>query len=257
MRYSVCVDMVFGRDMEAFLAGMDAVKAAGYPAVEFWAWWDKDLAAVEDRAEALGLKVAAFCTPFISLGVPELRGKYLDGLGQTLEAAKRLGCPTLITQSGYLEPGMEPGAFRDSLVRGLSEAAQLLQGTGRTLVVEPLSFPGCALRRSRDAFAVLEEVGRPEVKLLYDVYHQQVAEGNIIKTIVEHFRDIGHFHVAGVPGRNEITWGEIDYGEVLGTIGELGYGGFVGLEYRPMMEPAESLAEVRKILWGTERSVES
>jgi hydroxypyruvate isomerase len=249
MRLSVCIDAVFhGKD---FLEGMKTVKEAGYQAYEFWLWWDKDIKAVYKAQKALGLEAAAFCTRFISLLDPGLRKDYIQGLNETLEVAKYLDCKTIISQVGYEIEGVSREAQHKSIVNGLKEAAPLLERAGAMLVVEPLNVlvnhMGYFLSSSREAFDIIDEVGSPHVKVLYDIYHQQITEGNLISTITANIPKIGHFHAAGNPGRHEITTGEINYPEVFSAIQNTGYKGFIGLEYHPLNDPAEGLKQVLDI----------
>lgn len=118
------------------------------------------------------------------------------------------------------------------------------------MVIEPLNLlvdhPGYHLSTSEDSFDVIERVGNPYVKILFDIYHQQITEGNLIQNITENIRQIGHFHAAGNPGRNEITKGEINYRYVFQSIKELGYTGYIGLEYMVPGDPDDGLQEARK-----------
>ena len=100
------------------------------------------------------------------------------------------------------------------------------------------------MHKSDKGFEIVEQVGSPAVKLLYDIYHQQITEGNLIATITSHIELIGHFHAADVPGRHELGTGEINYANVLAAIDEAGYEGFIGLEYAPTVATAESLQAV-------------
>jgi hydroxypyruvate isomerase len=117
--------------------------------------------------------------------------------------------------------------------------------------VEPLNIAvnhkGYYLYSSAEGFDIIRAVGSPNVKLLYDIYHQQVTEGNLIQTITENIELIGHFHVADVPGRHEPGTGEINYANVLKAIDETGYNGYVGLEYAPKASALESLRKVKAL----------
>ncbi len=116
-----------------------------------------------------------------------------------------------------------------------------------TIVREPLNslvdHPGCWLTRIADAVAILDDVGFERLKLLYDIYHQQITEGNVRQTILENGSWIGHFHAAGVPGRGPLVGGELDYRSIFSRIERGGYKGFVGLEYLPQGREESSLAE--------------
>lgn len=246
LKPSVCIDAVFeGRSLEE---AVSAVAAAGISAFEFWGWWDKDLDAVQAAQQKHGLEISACCTKFISLVDPAKRQEYLRGLSDSIAAAQRLGVKTLISQVGDFIKGRSREEQEQSLVDGLKEAAPLLEQSGVTLVIEPLNelvdHPGYFLIRSADAFRVIERVASPSVKVVYDIYHQQVSEGHLIDTITRNFAHIAHFHAAGNPGRHELTRGEIQYRKVFDAIQATAYSGYVGLEYWPVDDPAGGLREV-------------
>jgi hydroxypyruvate isomerase len=243
MKYSICVDAVFG---ETDLGdGLTCLERLGFKGFEFWRWWDKDLPALIEKKDALNLEVTACCTKFISLVDPACRTAYLDGLAESLEAAARLGCRTLISQVGDARPGVTRAAQHDCLVEGLRACVPLLEAAGVTLVFEPLNthvdHPGYYLTRSTEAFDIVASVGSVHVKVLYDIYHQQIMEGNLIPTLTENIDRIGHFHSAGHPGRHELDRGEIHYPAILQAIARTGYDGWFGVEYFPTVDPAQWL----------------
>ncbi|TWU42897.1 hydroxypyruvate isomerase family protein [Novipirellula artificiosorum] len=245
---SVCIDAVFQNTPVA-----DAVKIVadcGYRAFEFWGWWDKDLDAVMAARDDHGMTISACCTRFISLVDPALRNDYLCGLEASIEAAKRLNCKTLISQVGDFRTGVPREVQHQSLVDGLTEAKPLLEAAGVTLVIEPLNelvdHVGYYLVRSDEAFAVVDAVNSPNVKVVFDIYHQQISEGHVIHNLTTHIDRIGHFHAAGNPGRHELSRGELNYPQIFDAIRQAGYNGYVGLEYWPLADPAEGLCEVAK-----------
>jgi hydroxypyruvate isomerase len=253
LRPSVCIDAVFSQ--LSSVEAMSAVQEAGIQALEFWGWWDKDLPAIEQARDRLGLSIAACCTRFISLVDPACREAYLQGLGQSLQAANRLGCPTLISQVGDFRPGVSRELQRQSLVDGLKQAAPMLEKAGVTLVIEPLNelidHPGYFLVRSDEAFGIIDEVGSPRIKVVFDIYHQQISEGQLIANITANIGKIAHFHAAGNPGRNELTSGELHYPSIFQAIAETDYDGYVGLEYWPVHDPVTGLREVARWFQST------
>ncbi len=136
-----------------------------------------------------------------------------------------------------------------AIVAALRAGAPLCEDAGVTMVLEPLNVlvdhAGYYLVTSAEGFQIVDEVGSPAVKLLYDVYHQQITEGNLIATITANVGRIGHLHVADVPGRHEPGTGEINYRNVLRAVEAAGYAGYVGLEYQPQADPAATLATVK------------
>lgn len=250
LRPSVCIDAVFeGRDE---IESLNTLKQLGFEAFEFWMWWEKDLPAIEAAKTELGLKVAACCTKFVSLVDPGKRSEYLDGLGESIQAAQQLGCPTLISQVGDFLPGVSREQQHESLVAGLKESAKLLEGTGVTLAIEPLNeivdHPGYYLIRSDEAFEIVDKVGSEHVKLTFDIYHQQISEGNVISNLVQNIDKITHFHAAGNPGRHELDDGELSYPSIFQAIGNTDFDGYVGLEYWPKRKAEEGLSQALKWL---------
>ncbi|MEO0414793.1 MAG: TIM barrel protein [Verrucomicrobiota bacterium] len=244
---SVCIDAVF--EGKSFDEACAAVKASGIPAIEFWGWWDKNIDDLKKAQAANDLAISACCTKFISLVDPSTRAEYLEGLELSIQAANDLGTPTLISQVGDFRAGVSREAQHQCLVEGLKEAAPMLEAGGITLVIEPLNelvdHAGYYLIRSDEAFEIIDEVGSPNVKVVFDIYHQQISEGHLIKNITQNIEKIGHFHAAGNPGRNELQRGEIHYPQVFQAIQETSYQGYVGLEYWPLdSEPTTALTEV-------------
>lgn len=249
MKYSVCIDALYqGRDV---LEGIRETKEAGIGAVEFWSWWDKDIERIAAEKERLHLEVAAICTKFASLVDPSQHEAYLEGLRESIEAARRLGCRRLISQVGA-DTGKAREQQRAALCQGAKRAAKLLEGTGITLVLEPLNTAvdhvGYYLSSSTEAFEIIEEVGSERVKVLFDIYHQQITEGNIIRNIRGNISKIGHFHAAGCPGRHELDTGELNYPNIFQTIQEAGYAGYIGLEYFPERPASEGLRGIAERL---------
>ncbi|MFZ2014706.1 MAG: TIM barrel protein, partial [Nocardioides sp.] len=138
------------------------------------------------------------------------------------------------------------------LVENLKRAAEVVEPLGISLCLEALNtlvdHAGYFLNSARLGFEVVREVGSPQVKLLYDVYHMQIMEGNLIATINEHVGAIGHFHSAGVPGRHELFTGELDYRNIIKAVDAAGYQGYFGLEYWPTYDQRQSLADTLKYL---------
>ena len=244
---SVCIDAVF--EGKSFDDACAAVSRANISAIEFWGWWDKDLDALTSAQNSHNLAISACCTRFISLVDPATRSDYLEGLRESIDAAQQLGTKTLISQVGDFRPGVSRDDQHRCLVDGLREAAPLLEMANMTLVIEPLNelvdHAGYYLVRSGEAFDIIDEVNSPNVKVVFDIYHQQISEGHLIHNITSNIDRIGHFHAAGNPGRHELQNGEINYPQIFNTIRDTSYLGYVGLEYWPAdKDPIPALAEV-------------
>lgn len=249
MEISVCVDALFwGKDI---MKSMKTVKASGFSAIEFWCWWDKNLDEIKQIKDELEMNIAAFCTKFISLVDASKREDYIVGLKESIEAAKKLDCKKLISQVGNEIPGLSREEQKKSLIAGLKQCAPILEAEGITLVIEPLNtlvdHKGYFLYSSDEAFEIIDEVNSPNVKVLFDIYHQQVMEGHLISRICNNIDKIGHFHAAGNPGRHELDKGELNYANIFNSIKETGSTAYVGLEYFPVDEPGEGLKKVRSL----------
>ena len=122
-------------------------------------------------------------------------------------------------------------------MEGLREAAPFLEKAEVTLVIEPLNervnHPGYYLVQSDEAFQIIDEVNSDNIKVVFDIYHQQISEGDLIENIRSNIDRIGHFHAAGNPGRHELQKGEIAYPYIFEQIQTAGFTGYVGLEYWP------------------------
>ncbi|MBM7569240.1 hydroxypyruvate isomerase family protein [Paenibacillus sacheonensis] len=245
MIFSVSLDAVFSKTNLSFEERVERSRELGYTSIEFWGWGDKDLDRLAEVTKRIGLQVGSFCTKYGELVDPAKRGLFLEGLQETIAAAKKVDCASLIVTVGNALEGVSREAQHDSIVEGLRAAVPLLEEAGITLVVEPLNMlvdhAGYYLVRSDEAFEIIDEVGSPYVKVLYDVYHQQISEGNLISTIQANIDRIGYFHIADHPGRHEIGTGEINYRNVLDAIRETGYAGPIGLEYFPLQGVDEGL----------------
>lgn len=248
---SVCIDAVF--EGKSFEEACKSVRKSGINTIEFWGWWDKNLDELVNFQTKNNLKISACCTKFVSLVDSNSRTLYLKGLKESIVAAKKIKTKVLISQVGNFIIGVSREEQYQSLVDGLKEAAPILERSGITLVIEPLNelidHAGYFLVKSDEAFKIIEEVNSPNIKVVFDIYHQQISEGQLIKNIVSNIDKIGHFHAAGNPGRNELQRGEINYKEVFKAIANTKYNGYVGLEYWPVNKTNPEIALQEVAMW--------
>ncbi len=234
---------------------MKSVKNAGISAVEFWAWWDKDLNSIKEAREETGLEISAFCTKMVSLVDETKRIEYKEGLKGSIQKAKFLGCGSLISQVGNEMAETSREKQHKSIVEGLKECVPILEDAGIMLLVEPLNtlvnHKGYYLYSSDEAFEIVDEVGSQNVKVLFDIYHQQIMEGNLISRITNNINKIGHFHAAGNPGRHELDTGEIYYENIFMEIEKTGFNGYMGLEYFPVDEPEKGLRNLGNTIYAS------
>ena len=245
IKLSACIEMLFP-EIENFVDRIPAAKKAGLDAVEFWGFSGKNLEAIASASQKAGIPVAAICVeaPDGMLDM-HLADGYAEAVQRSIEAAQIVGCKTLIATTGWGKDVADRAWGHTGIVACLKAAAPLAEAAGVTLVLEPLNIlvdhAGYFLSTSAEGFEIVEQVNSPAVKLLFDIYHQQITEGNLIANITSHIDDIGHFHTADNPGRYEPGTGEINYANVLPAIDEAGYEKFVGLEFRPSKPTPEAL----------------
>lgn len=247
MNISVCTDALLNK-----ISTADAIKLLskiGVKAFEFWSWWDKDIDTIGEAAEKYRLIPAAMCTKFVSLTAPEKRNEYIEGLDESIECAKKLGIKILISQTGD-DIGTKRELQHESLTEGLKKAVPILEKAGITLAVEPLNtyidHKGYYLYSSKEGFDIVDEVDSKNVKILYDIYHMQIMEGNIINTISKNIDKIAHFHAAGLPGRGELDIGEINYRAIFDAIDNTNYDAYVGFEYFPKNDAVSGIERFLK-----------
>ena len=250
LNFSVCIEMLF-TDLD-LLARPAAVAAAGYSAYEFWHWSGKPMDDLQAAADAAGVKLVCFhCEAGVPLVDPATTGQWIADAQGSIAEARRRGVSRLIVATGQEIVGLPRAAQHAAIVAGLTGLAPLAEAEGITLLLETLNVlvdhKGYYLSTSDEGFEIVDEVASPAVKLLYDVYHQQITEGNLIDRITAGLSNIGHFHVADVPGRHEPGTGEINYASVFAQIAELDYDGYLGMEFTSTTTTVEALAKVKAI----------
>jgi hydroxypyruvate isomerase len=231
---------------------MNRVKQLGYPAFEFWDWKSKDVEAIKKKKEELGLEIATIMgSGWKQLFTDEARKNFVSEIRASIEAAKKLGAKTLIVTTGNEDKQRPRAEQHAAYVSALKAAAPYAEEAGIPLVLEPLNtkvdHPGYYLTTAKEGLEIIDEVGNPAVKLLFDIYHHQIMEGNIIPDITANIAKIAHFHVGDVPGRHEPGSGEINYANVFRAIAATGYRGFVGLEFKPSRNADDVLRDVLRM----------
>lgn len=167
---------------------------------------------------------------------PDRIGEFQNGVGKAIEYARALDCPQLNCLAGIAPAGVAADTLRATFVANLKFAAAKLGEAGIRLLIEPINtrdIPGFYLNRSAQALSIIDEVGSPNLHLQYDIYHMQIMEGDLARTIEANLARIPHMQLADNPGRNEPGTGEINYSFLFGHIDRIGYAGWIGCEYKP------------------------
>jgi hydroxypyruvate isomerase len=240
--HSVELDELCRRVKEIGLAGIDLLYVDEWPVAR-------------DAGLTVTMGYPSRREDFIPIGFnnPAHHKLLLNELETTLPLAQRAGIPNVITMFGNRDPARDDSAAIDACVAGLTKIAPLAEQCRVTVCVELLNsrINHPAYQGDHTAFgvAVMEGVNSPRVKLLYDIYHMQIMEGDVIRTIRNNIQWIGHFHTGGVPGRHEIDASqELNYHAIARAIADLGYTGYVAHEFTPTRpDPFASLAEAVRI----------
>ncbi len=245
-KFSVCIDAVFqNRNIAETFHSLNSI---GINSVEFWSWWDKDLELLYELTKDHNINIVCFCTKFVSLTDSNFHEEYLDGLRESIDAAKRLNCKMLITQTGNELDSISRSEQNSNIIDGLKKCKKYLEESDITLLIEPLNtiydHIGYYLWSSKECVSIIHELESNSIKMLYDIYHQQIMEGDILNTIISNLDVIGHIHCAGHPGRNELNLGEINYSYVFNNLVNAGYNKHFGLEYFPKNKPESFLNEL-------------
>lgn len=262
MKSSVCIEMLFTE--VPFLDRIDKAAQAGFDAIEFWNWDNKDLPAVKAAVERAGIGIASFQANLGGTLVhPAHRKSFVDSIEKSLNKAQELGAPSLFLLTDelgddrtvrYQFPELGEEAKHQSVFDGLRALAPLAEKAGITLLLEPLNIrvdhPGYFLNRSAVGFELVRAVGSPQIKLLFDIYHMQVMEGNIIQSLTHNLDVIGHVHVADVPGRHEPGTGELNYANIFKALRQAGYDRYVGFELDPTVPGEEAAPALLALLKG-------
>ncbi len=247
IQFSACIELLFAAEANDPAERIRLAAAAGLTAVEFWSWRDKDLPSIVAALQDTGLTLTGFVSePMAPLTDPAQHGAFLDGLAESIAIAQKLGCGTLIAQAGPLRPHVPREDQHAAIVECLARATEVLKGTGVTLLLEPLNtrvdHPGYFLPFTPEALDIIDAVGMPEIRLLYDLYHSAVMGETPQAVLAGRIDRIGHVHLADAPGRQEPGTGSLDWRDQLAWLEQRGYDGFVGLEYRPSQGTVDSLS---------------
>ena len=227
-----------------FLDRFAAAAAAGFKAVEYMFPYEFEPQALAERLRTNGLQQVLHNLPPGNWAAGERGiacmsdrvGEFQDGVGRAIEYATALNCPRLNCMAGLRPEGMSAARAEDVLVSNLSFAARELRKAGLTLLLEAINtfdMPGFLVCTTRQALAILDAVAVDNLLYQYDIYHMQRMEGELAATLRAQLPRIGHVQLADNPGRHEPGTGEINYRFLLPLLDEIGYGGWIGCEYRP------------------------
>jgi len=234
LRMSAPIDWFPGDSPEA---KVEVAAAWGLPAYE-WLGASGDLEALRKKADSLGMELS--CTggagkigPGAMVKVED-HDKVVEQFKERVAFAKKVNCRRLVGLSGNERTDISHDEQMANVIKCVKRLAPIAEKNDVILVMEALNplvdHKGYFLTRTDQTMAILKEVNSPNVKMLFDIYHQQITEGNVIRNITQNIDRIGHFHVADNPGRKEPGTGELNYKNIFKAIAGTGYKDFVALE---------------------------
>lgn len=233
-----------------FLDRFGAAARAGFTGVEFHFPYDHEKAVLAEVVMTSGVEVVLFNLPAGDWAagergiacLPERKAEFQDGVGRAIEYAEALGCTRLNCLAGI--PTTSRDKALETLTDNLRFAAAVTQRAGIRLMMEPVNTrdnPGFLISTTEQALSVIDAVDSRNLQLQYDVYHAQVMEGDLARTLESHIARIGHIQFADNPGRHEPGTGEIRFPFLFERLQQLGYAGWIGCEYKPSVDTLDSL----------------
>ncbi|MCX2718784.1 hydroxypyruvate isomerase family protein [Lentiprolixibacter aurantiacus] len=192
---------------------------------------------MEERGLRMGVFVAHtiyWNEPNLASGDSQKREEFLAEIKAAIPVAKRVNAKWMTVVPGHMDLRLNMAYQTANVVETLKQASAILEPHGLVMVLEPLNFrnhPGLFLSESPQAYAICKAVDSPSCKILFDIYHQQVQEGNLLPNIEKCWDEIGYFQIGDNPGRKEPTTGEINYKNIFKYIYDKGYKGILGMEH--------------------------
>ncbi len=238
---------------------LEKIAEAGYSSVElvdeFKKWSDEDFRRFNARKRSLGITFDATAGVWKGIADPSGRDAFLADLTSFLPIAEKLECSEIIVLSGNRVEGVSHEAHHQACVEALKQASDITARANVTLLLENIDQeenPKYFLTSVAEGFEIIRQVDHPRVKFLYDFYHEQISEGNLIEKLEKNIDLVGLVHIADVPGRHQPGTGEINYGNIFRKLAELKYNRYAAMEFMPNGDPVAALRGARELV---ERSV--
>jgi hydroxypyruvate isomerase len=240
------------RDM-LFEARLERVAEAGFHAVElvdeFKKWSPDDYANARRKKDLLKISFDATAGVWHTLADADDREAFLKSITEFIPVLRGLECSKLILQTGNVVPGLSREQMHANCIETLKHAGDLAAKNNIELLIEnidPEENPKYFLTSSAEGFEIVRAVNNPHVKFLYDFFHEQIADGNLIAKLAKNMDYLGLVHIADVPGRHEPGTGEINFANIYRKLGELNYSRYVAMEFMPTGDPVSALRTARE-----------
>jgi hydroxypyruvate isomerase len=236
------------------------VAEAGYTNIELVGeynkpkWTQADFDRVNAARKKLGIRFDTTAGMKNSAGNPAQRDALVAELKESLVVMETLGCPAMIIMSGNVVPGLSRDEQHKSCIESLRKAASVVEGKQidgqpvRLLLecIDPEENPHYYLQSAAEGIEIVRAVNHPQVQFLYDMFHEQIAEGNLIEKLEKNIDIVGLIHVADVPGRHQPGTGEINYRSVYKKLAQLKYKHVVAMEFLPSGDPVAALRAAKQ-----------
>jgi 2-dehydrotetronate isomerase len=242
----------------SFLDRFAAAAKDGFAAVEFLFPYDHPAETLTKLLRENGLQQVLFNAPPGNwqagergcTALPGREEEFRNGFMRAIEYAQALGCPRIHAMAGLVPSGADRTQMRATYIANLAWAADQARAHGVDVLIEPIAqrnIPGFFLNFQQEAHSIVTEIGAPNLKVLMDLFHCQVSEGDLAIKIRRYVADsnqtcVGHFQIAGVPERHEPDTGEVDYEYIFDVIDQTGFHGWIGCEYIPRAATSAGLA---------------
>ena len=235
-----------------FLARFEQASRSSFKGVECWFPYEWKISDLAEQLDKHDLELVLLNVPPGDWNagdrglacLPKRQKEFRQNISLAIEYAQSLKCGRLHCPVGIASQEATPQETREILIDNLRFAAAVSQKAGVKMLIEPLSIyscPGYYLTNTADAIQLIHDVGHPNLWLQYDVYHMQIMEGNLIRTILDNLPLVAHIQIADNPGRHEPGTGEVNFHNLLLLIDEAGYDGWIGCEYIPNGDTLDSL----------------
>ena len=245
MKFAYCLEMLY-TDLP-FTKRIAEAKKDGIDIIEFWDWRDKDIMLLKHELQRLNMRVSNFSgNRQYGMIDPAEKENFLTEIRESGTVAKEMGCPNLLLLVQKLEKdnsgklpkiNLTMKQIENNIIECGKEAGKIADELNLHIVIEPLNdvldHPNYVLTSSLTAVNLVKAINHPRVKILYDIYHMAMQGEDVISSIKDSILQIGYFHVADKPGRNEPGTGEVDYPKILSMLKKLKYQGIIAFEYLP------------------------
>ena len=257
-RFAANLSMMYSE--HPFLDRFGAAAADAFEAVEFLFPYEWPAATLAKTLAEHQLQQVLFNAPpgdFAAgergiAGLPGREAEFRSGFERALDYAAALHCPRVHVMAGLVPTGSTREALRPTYLENLAWAAQRAADANVDVLIEPINtrdIPGYLLNRQDEAHAILAEIDAPRLKVQMDLYHCQIVEGDVATKLRSYLPGgrVGHLQIAGVPDRHEPDAGELAFDYLFGIVDALGYGGWIGCEYRPAAGTSAGLGWLRRL----------